>query len=187
MKYLLSGRRAVILRMSLVIMLVLFGMMNIAGADNSGSHEVTVEVESINEITITGGNIPLTIDFAAAGQSPEPDTGTCLLEWTTNEDDRDITVGIKSSLPTNEFTLTVEAIGITGSGNSIGSANYPENGMLTLIENGVIQYSTILPWSLIIGISKACGSCSLEYTLSVLVTQEPMQEDIEVTYTITGP
>jgi len=171
MKHLLSSRRTVILRMSLVIMLVLFGMVNIAGAENIAEHTVAVEALAINELVMNSGTVTLTISTAVAGSEPTEATDvTCGLSWTTNETGRKITVA--SSPSYSGFTLTVQTIDVTKNGGSVGNGaviDLSESGTLTLLD-----------------ISESYGSCTLEYTLSVTAAQGTMPEkSITVTYTIT--
>lgn len=149
MKYLLFGRRGVIL--SLAIILVLFGVIDIAGADNTTEHEVTVEVEDINEIALTGGNpskITLKISTTTAGSELVSVTNEeCTLSWTTNETNKKIVVASDSY---SGFTLTVQATSIYKNGDSVG-----DGAVIDLSAGGDLY-----------DIANSYGYCTLKYTLS---------------------
>lgn len=165
MKYLLFGRRGVILRMSLVIILVLFGVMDIAGAENINSHTVIVEVLAINELAINSGDITLTIESAAAGKEPDEVTdNTCKLKWTTNTTGKKITV--KTDLASPTFTLKVEAKNVKG-GTAASEVTLSTTGQL-----------------FVTGIEKTTGSCKLKYTASATAAQGTGTDKHIITYTL---
>lgn len=170
MKYLLYGKRAGIL--AITIMLVLFGMVSIAGAAN---HQVTVTVAPIEIIVIQGGDITLTIDTPdLVGEDyvilPAINTA-CKLIWLTNRAGRQITVGavLAGGDLSQDFTLTVAATGATA-GSPAG-------------EVGLIKGAAALPF--ITAVGKTRGKCTLTYTASATEAVEEGTSDIlTVTYTI---
>ena len=97
----------------LASVVLIFGCSGLATASNTANHTVTVHVDAINEVAITGGDITLTINSANAGSQPNDATNaTCHLEWTTNEANKKITVQSDQAAPT--FTLKVLATGVSG-------------------------------------------------------------------------
>ena len=169
MKHLLRGRRGVILRMSLVIMLVLFGMMDIVGAVTTDNHQVTVQVNAINELAISPkNNITLTISTATAGSEPDPVTDeTCGLLWTTNETGKKITV--ETDLNQQDFTLKVVATSVTG-GIAASEVNF------SVVGTTATDFVT--------SISETVGSCTLKYTASATAAQGTGSDVHTITYTI---
>jgi hypothetical protein len=72
------------------------------------------------DITLTGGNVTLTISTATAGLNPDQATdNTCTLTWTTLAGDPVQKITIESDLLTPRFTLRAQALGVT-SGTSMG-------------------------------------------------------------------
>jgi hypothetical protein len=138
-----------------------------AMAGPTASHTVTVQVNAINELGLTGGNITLTISTATAGQEPDPATNTaCTLAWTTNQANRKITVATNLASPT--FTLKVLAQSVTG-----GSAA-PE----VTLTNTATDFVT--------GVAKTIGGCTLGYTASATAAQGTGSDVHTVTYTLTN-
>lgn len=85
-----------------------------AFAAGSDSHTVTVTVSAINELSISGGNLTLTVNTATAGSEPSDatDSTTRDLLWTTNATSKKITVA--TSVIFQNFTLKVTAANVTG-------------------------------------------------------------------------
>ncbi len=138
-----------------------------AMAAQTASHTVTVQVNAINELGLTGGDITLTISTATAGQEPDPATNTaCTLAWTTNQADRKITVATNLASPT--FTLKVLAQSVSG-----GSAA-PE----VTLTNTATDFVT--------GVAKTIGGCTLGYTASATAAQGTGSDVHTVTYTLTN-
>jgi len=153
----------------LVVAVLCVGLAGAAMAANIASHQVTVQVNAINEIAIVGANITLTINSATAGQEPN-DAGndyTCDLLWTTNESSKKITVETDLGSPT--YTLKVVAQNVTG-----GTAA----AEVTLSTTGTNDF--------ISGISQTIGSCDLKYTASATASQETGSETHTITYTLTA-
>ena len=145
--------------------LALLGSAAIAG--NTASHTVTVQVNAINELALTGGNITLTVSTATAGQEPDSVTNsTCSLAWTANQANRKITVA--TNLATQNFTLKVLAQSVTG-----GTAA-PE----ATLSNMAADFVT--------GVSKTTGGCTLRYTASATAAQGTGSDVHTVTYTLTA-
>jgi predicted secreted protein len=147
---------------------VLLLMAPAAIAGSTDSHTVTVTVDAINEVAISGGNLTLTISTATAGSDPDnaADSTTCDLAWTTNEADKKITVA--TDLVTQKFTLKVVAENVTG-----GTAT-AEVTLSTTATNFVT------------GIATTTGGCDLAYTASATAAQGTGTDTHTVTYTITN-
>ncbi len=156
-------------RLSIVVLL--FGLFLFS--DNltaqTANHTVTVTVSAINEVAITGGNFTLTINTATGGSDPDSktDNTTCDLNWTTNEATKKITVG--TSIITPNFTLTVEAINISG-----GTAA------------AAVTLSGASAQDFVTGISTTVGTCDLEYIGSATAAQGTGSDAHTVTYTLTA-
>jgi len=138
-----------------------------ASAGQSASHTVTVRVNAISELTLTGGDTTLTLSTATAGRQPDPATNTdCTLAWTANPTNIRITVATNLVSPT--FTLNVVAQSVTG-----GIAA-PE---VTLGNTAA---------DLVTGVSRTTGSCTLRYTASATAVQGTGSDVHTVTYTLTA-
>ncbi len=143
------------------------GFAWIAVAANSANHQITVTVNSINELAITGGNKTLTISTATAGSNPNAATNAeCTMAWTTNDTTKKITV--VTSLASPKFTLKVTATGVTG-----GTAA-PQVTLSTTAQNFVT------------GVATTTGGCTLSYVASATAAQGTGSDVHTVTYTITG-
>ena len=83
-------------------------------AGNTANHTVTVTVNTINELSIAGGNFTLTISVATAATNPIDaiDNTPADLNWTTNVASKKISVANSLASPT--FTLKVVAQNVTG-------------------------------------------------------------------------
>jgi hypothetical protein len=140
----------------------------VALAASSDSHTVTVTVTAINELSISGGNITLTINSATAGSEPDDatDSTTCDLLWTTNEASKKITA--ETDLAAPSFTLKVVAASVSG-----GTAA-PEVTLSTTAEDFVT------------GVATTTGSCDLSYTASATAAQGTGSDVHTVLYTITA-
>lgn len=158
-------RRITVVLLSGVVLLALTGPTALAG--NTDNHTVTVTVNAINEVGITGGNITLTISTATPGQEPDDAVdSTCTLAWTTNEATKKITAATDLAAPT--FTLKVLATGVTG-----GTAALEVTLSTTAAD-------------LVTGISTTTGGCTLQYTASATVGQGTGSDVHTVTYTLTA-
>jgi hypothetical protein len=149
------------------IMVIALGTL-VAYADNIANHTVTVQVDVINELEITGGNITLTVSTATAGQDPDDATNNaCGLQWTTNEATKKITVATDQNAP--NFTLKVVASGVSG-----GTAA----AEVTLDDTSDQDFVT--------GISTTLGSCTVNYTAQATAAQGNGSVVHTVTYTLTA-
>ena len=139
-----------------------------AWAADNDSHTVTVQVNAVNELAISGGNITLTINSATAGSDLDDatDNTTCDLAWTTNQASRKITVVSDQGSPT--FTLKVVAQNVTG-----GTAA------------SEVTLSTTAT-DFVTAVSQASGSCDLAYTASATAAQGTGSDVHTVTYTVTA-
>jgi hypothetical protein len=143
------------------------GLSGVAMGAATDNHDVTVQVQAINEVAVSGGNITLTINSATAGQEPDDavDNTTCDLAWTTNENSKKITVATNQGSPT--YTLKVVAQNVSG-----GTAA-PEVTLSTTAEDFVT------------GVATTIGNCDLQYTASATAAQGTGSDAHQVTYTLT--
>ena len=93
-----------------LVVLLLLGFSGVMFAGNTANHQVTVQVNAINEVALAGGNISLVISTATAGSDPDDatDNTTCDLDWTTNESSKKITVGTDNGSATYSLKGDVE-------------------------------------------------------------------------------
>lgn len=143
------------------------GMVGYALASNTVNHSVTVQVNAINEVALSGGNITLTVNTATAGSEPDAatDNTSCDLLWTTNETSKKITVATDQGSPT--FTLKVVAQNVSG-----GTAA-SEVTLSTSAQDFVT------------GVGTTTGSCDLSYTVSATASDGTGSDVHTVTYTLT--
>ena len=116
-------------------------------AGTSDNHTVTVTVNAINEIAITGGSVTLTINSATAGVDPNNDVdATTGLLWTSNQTGKKAT--IQSDLAGPNFTLKAVATGVTG-GSAASEVTISTTaqdfitGIATTTGSGAIQYTAV--------------------------------------------
>lgn len=152
----------------LLLCIMAFGLIGFAYANDTDKHQVTVQVNAINEVAVEGGDITLVINSATAGQDPDQtvDNTSCDLKWTTNEASKKITV--QSSLGSPTFTLKVVAQNVAG---GMAAA---EVTLGTTASDFVTSVST------------TTGSCDLQYTASATASAGTGSDVHTVTYTITG-
>ena len=145
-----------------------FGLAGAAMAASSDNHTVTVQVNAINEIAVSGGNLTLTISTATAGSDPDSewDNTICDLAWTTNQASKKITVA--TSLSSQQFTLKVVAQNVAG-----GTA-----AAEVTLDDTAQDFVTV--------IAETTGGCDLMYTASALASEGTGSDDHTVTYTITA-
>ncbi len=155
--------------LGLVMIGLVFGLAGVAMAANTDSHSVTVTVSAINEIDVSGGNLTLTINAAAAGEEPAAvsDSTTCGLVWTTNEASKKITV--QSNLASPTFTLKALATGVSGGGSAASE----------------VTFSNASVHDFVAGIATEIGGCNITYTASATAAQGTGSDVHTITYTIT--
>jgi len=153
-------------RLTPFVALLCIGISPALGA-NSDSHTVTVTVNTINELTITGGNVTLTINAAVAGAEPTDATdASTSLDWTTNDTNtKKITVGTDID-PT--YTLTVEATGVSGGTGQAAATLTLAAGAQDLVRD----------------VSLTTGDCTLSYTASATAALGTGTDTHTVTYTL---
>ena len=146
----------------------IFIFTGLGQATDTDQHQVTVQVNAINEVALDGGDINLVINSATAGSNPDDavDNSSCDLRWTTNEASKKITV--QSSLGSPTFTLKVVAQNVSG-----GTA-----------ASEVTLGTTAADF--VTGVSLTTGSCDLQYTASATAANGTGSDVHTVTYTITG-
>lgn len=151
----------------IIISICLMAAMSLAS--NHAQVQVTLETTAINELSISGGNVTLTIDTATAGYEPNAALdylSPCLLNWTTNETNKKITVS--TGLANRKFALYLTSQNIPG-GNYYGP---------TQLGTTAKDY--------IYGISNTTGSCDLQYLAMATVTQGTGTDThTSITFTLT--
>ena len=116
-------------------------------AGTSDNHTVTVTVNAINEIAITGGSVTLTINSATAGVDPTNDVdATTGLLWTSNQTGKKAT--IQSDLAGPTFTLKAVATGVMGgtAASEVTVSTTAQDfitGIATTTGSGSIQYTGV--------------------------------------------
>ncbi len=134
-----------ILKSVLIVTLLTIGGLSVAFAATSDNHTVTVTVNAINEIAITGGSVTLTINSATAGVDPNNDVdATTGLLWTSNQTGKKAT--IQSDLAGPNFTLKAVATGVTGgtAASEVTVSTTAQDfitGIATTTGSGTIQYT----------------------------------------------
>jgi hypothetical protein len=151
-----------------LVIVLLLAYASMIWAATTTSHTVTIQVNAINEIAMTGGNITLTINAAVAGSNPTDATNnTCQLQWTTNEATKKITVETNQSTP--NYTLLALAASVTGG---------------TAAAQATLANTT--PHDFVTGISTTTGSCTINYTAQATAAQGTGSVVHTVLYTITA-
>lgn len=160
----MKRNRILVAALLLVSLVSFFGMV---WAGNTANHTVTVTVNTINELSITGGNFTLTISAATAGSNPTDatDNTTTDLNWTTNVASKKITVATSLAAPT--FTLKVVAQTVTG-----GTAA------------AEVTLSTTAA-DFVTGVATTTGTCDLSYTAQATAAQGTGSDAHVVTFTLT--
>jgi len=148
-------------RASLIVALV--GLCAPALAADTANHTVTVDVQAIRDITLTGGNITITVDDATGVQD-----ATTSLSWSVNAASK-VTVATDETAPNH--TLEVTATGLT-------------NGTAA----GAIELNSATATDFVTGIAAGTGGCTLTYDATPTMTVDPTTGDDthSVTYTVTS-
>lgn len=136
-------------------------------AANSANHIVNVNIDTINEVEIIGGNITFTLTVSNPGADPDTSTDntTCDLEWTTNLSNRKITVASNILVPVH--TLKITATNISG-----GTAA----SQVTLSDNTAKDFIT--------AISQTVGNCDLSYEAIALASEGDADDAHTITYSV---
>jgi hypothetical protein len=160
-----------------LVFVALAAAAQVAYAASSDSHVVTVTVNELNGLAVTGGAVSMTLDTIdpATGAITSKTDSAAGLQYATNAAAaRKVTV--QTNITATHSTLTVEAISITkvsGSGSAGTSA-----GVVTLSAPGAHDFIT--------GVSKAVATCTLKYTASSTIEKDPGVDAHTVTYTLTN-
>jgi hypothetical protein len=154
---------------------ILATMALLAGATTASAQtatqNVSIQVNAINQIAVTGGAQSLTITTATAGSAPTDATASVSWAVTTNQTNQKITASINSAMPAN----------VTLSANLTAPAGATSAGSQVLGTSAV---------DVVTGISTlATGGLGLTYTLSATPAAGVVASTTRtVTYTITaGP
>ena len=128
-------------------------------------------------VEITGGDVTLTISTATAGQEPDSvtDEATGLRYYATAPKHK---ITVKTSLSSQNFTLTVEAINIVTGGDG-GASGGTAQGVVTLSTTPRVFIIDIKK-----GTSEVPHTCTLKYTASATVSQGTGSDVHTITYTI---
>jgi len=156
------------LKRKFIILILLFSFVAIFA---NKAHSQSVE--------ITGVDVSLTISTATAGQDPDPVTDVATgLRYYAAAGPHKITV--KTSLSSQNFTLTVKAINIVTGGDG-GASGGNDQGVVTLS-------TTPRDFDFIRDIKKGTSgvphTCTLKYTASATVSQGTGSDVHTITYTI---
>lgn len=137
-------------------------------AAQTAQQTVSVEVQAINVIAVSGDPAPLVVSGGTPGVDPDPATdGTTTYDITTNETNKTIQVVSDTDLPAG-ITLTVELAQPTGA-TSAGPVT-----LSTTAQNAVTGISTLAETGL-----------GITYTLSATAAAGPLPaQDVIVTLTI---
>jgi hypothetical protein len=125
--------------------IIILSCMGFAIAADTDSHTVTVTVNAINEISVTGGNILLAINSATAGSEPNNEVdATTGLQWTSNATGKKITV--ESDVASPEYTLKALATGVSGgtAASEVTISNVSQDfitGVATTTGSGTTRYT----------------------------------------------
>ncbi len=136
-----------IMKFVLIAALLILAVYRASFAGTSDNHTVTVTVNAINEIAITGGSVTLTINSATAGVDPNNDVdATTGLLWTSNQIGKKAT--IQSDLAGPNFALKAVATGVTGgtAASEVTVSTTAQDfitGIATTTGSGTIQYTGV--------------------------------------------
>lgn len=142
-----------------------------AAQAQTATQNVTIQVNAISQIAITGGSPSLTITTATAGSNPTDATAAVSWAITTNQTNQKVTASINAAMPAN-VTLAVNLVAPTGA---------------TSANSQTLSTSAV---DLVTGISTlAEGGLSATYTLSATPAAGVVASTTRtVTYTVTaGP
>ena len=150
----------------LISLSLVFGFPAVSLAGNTATHTVTVKVEPINEIALTGGDVTLLVtpDASDPDSFGAEDDTSCDLVWTSNQTDQKITV--VSDLNSPKFPLKATAQNVTG------GASAPEITLNTVSNDFVT------------GISRTNGRCDVSYAVDVPEADEQGCDTHTITYTL---
>lgn len=150
----------------LISLSLVFGFPAVSLAGNTVTHTVTVKVEPINEIALTGGDVTLLVtpDSSDPDSLKAQDDTSCDLIWTSNQADQKITVA--SDLHSPRFPLKAAARNVTG------GAPVPEITLNTASNDFVT------------GISRTTGRCDVSYMVDVPEADEQGCDTHTITYTL---
>ena len=136
----------------------------------TATQDLTINIQAINKIAVTGGAQTLTINAATAGNAPDDATASASWAVTTNQSGAKITASIGTAMPAN-VDLMVELAAPTAGGTSkgqksiaAGSAVDVVTGLSNLNESGM----------------------TLTYTVRATSAASVQSISKTVTYTVTG-
>lgn len=155
------------------LLVLVAGMTNVAFAQND-SHTVTVEIQAINQVAITG-DVTLTISSATAGQAPDDATGSTTYAFTSN--DTGGATRITASTNVDPTSLGSGGAGITLSVAAAAPGTGTSAGSVALNTGAVDVVNNINAVS--------AGGLTLDYTLSATAAAGQLASTaLTVTYTI---
>lgn len=158
------------LKLSIMIVLLAAAFSVKAHADDTFELDLEYGVDPINDITISDGEIYLTVNSAIAGREPSAATDTTsTYDITTNEPARKITAQLSSGMPSNtslKVSLVSVPEGWTSSGEQFLSAD-----MAVTLATGDQGGGTglMISYTFAAGVSAGIvtqGSRTVTYTLS---------------------
>ena len=124
------------------VVVLLLGVYGIAYSANTATQLVTFEVQSLDEITVSGNPGALIISTATAGGDPDPATdATTTYSVSTNGTNKKITGSIDAAMPANtalNVTLTAPTGGTSAGAVTLTTAAQDlVNGITQLAESGL--------------------------------------------------
>jgi hypothetical protein len=155
---------------------VALAMSSGAFAGTTATHDVSFDIDAVNEIAIAGGNITLKVDSATAGSdlTSDVDDATATYAITTNDNSANgmkITAKINADITENDVVLNLKATGSKPTGS-------------TQVTDGVDLSET--EGDLVTGIKQTYGeNFGLTYTLEASVTSPIMETAVTKTVTLT--
>ena len=153
-----------------VVLVLLAGFSNMAMAQGTDNHTVTVEVAPISELAITG-NATLTVNSATAGSDPDDATdSSASYAVTTNQSGVKISAASSTNFAAG-ITLNVVASAPAGATSVAGGADLSTTAADVVTGLGTVSQ----------------GGMGLAYTLSATAAAGQLTSTaVTVTYTITN-
>lgn len=161
---------------TLLLLLLCIGLTTAAQAQTTASHPVTIDVASVELITLNDASVSISVPAPAAGSATSVATAASTYNVTSNLSNRKITGELDAAYPSG-ITLAVAMNAPTASSQSGASAGSSAGS----------QVLGVAPVNLVTGMSYVYGSgIGMTYTATVdagIAVQSPSRD---VTYTLTS-
>ncbi len=168
----MKPKRISILLQVLLVFVTVLALLETAHAQGASARQVvTLEVLELNRIDINMMSLTLTIQDAnaQAGITIPAANSDGVLFWTTNGENKKITVASSNASP--RFELKLMAVDVT-----------PRAG----VPVPEIIFNDTQTKDFITGVTKTSGRCQIRYTASAPIQAGVGRETYVITYTITG-